>query len=103
MQTSMRFIVEAAEGHDMASDDVVDETTVSDRYAVTIPSPIRDRLDIEPGDTVRWRVTETGDLSVEVVKQRFGVLTDFEPADMGETHAAEDHDLVAVDTGDDSA
>lgn len=89
----------------MAADDadVVDETTVSDRYAVTIPSPIRDRLDIEPGDTVRWRVAEDGNLSVEVVKQRYGVLADFEPVDMGETHAADDHDLVAVDPADDRA
>lgn len=100
IQTSRRFIADAADVRDMTGDDVVDESTVSDRYAVTIPSPVRDRLDIEPGDTVRWRVTEAGELSVEVVKRQFGVLADFEPADMGETHAAEDHDLVAADPRD---
>lgn len=81
----------------MAMDERTDETTVNDRYAVTIPAPIRDRLDIEPGDSIRWTVTEEGSLEVEVVSQRFGVLEGFEPVDMGETAAAQDHDIVAAD------
>lgn len=81
----------------MAANDLVDETTVSDRYAVTIPSEIRHRLDIEPGDNIRWRVTESGELTVEVIKQRYGVFSDFEPVDMGPTNAAEDHDVGAVE------
>lgn len=82
----------------MATDEPVDETTVSDRYAVTIPSTIRDRLGIDPGDKIRWKVTDDGDLEVVVVKQCYGVLEDFEPVDMGETHAAEDHDIGAVES-----
>jgi len=32
----------------MAADDLTDTTTISDRYAVTVPAAIRQRLDIEP-------------------------------------------------------
>ena len=59
-----------------------DETTVSDRGGVTIPAEVRERLDIEPGDKIRWTV-EDGDVRVEVVHQREGVFDDFEPAPMG--------------------
>lgn len=81
----------------MASDRQTDETTVNDHYAVTVPAPIRNRLDIEPGDKVRWTVTDDGELEIDVVKQSRGVLEGFEPVDMGETHAAEDHDIGAVE------
>lgn len=84
----------------MAADDVVDETAVSDRFAVTIPATVRDRLDIEPGDRIRWRVTGADEIVVEVVRQRYGVFDDFEPVDIGETHAAEDHDLGVVESRD---
>ncbi|PSQ21921.1 AbrB family transcriptional regulator [Halobacteriales archaeon QS_9_67_17] len=80
----------------MATDEQVDETTVNDRYAVTIPAVIRRRLDIEPGDKVRWTLTDDGELSVELVGQRLGVFEDFEPVDMGEGNAAEDHDEYAA-------
>lgn len=80
----------------MGTEETTDETTVSDRYAVTIPAEIRRRLDVEPGDKVRWRLSDSGDLSVELVDQRRGVFDDFEPVDMGETHAAEDHDEYAA-------
>lgn len=81
----------------MATDEPVGETTVNDRYAVTIPSSVRERLDIGPGDRVRWRVGDDGGLSVEVVTEEAGAFEDFEPFDMGETNAAEDHDTVGVD------
>ena len=81
----------------MAANDLVDETTVTDRYAVTIPSDVRHRLDIEPGDKIRWRVTDAGDLTLEVVKRRHGVFSDFEPVDMGPTNAVDDHDIGTVD------
>lgn len=84
----------------MVGDDVVDETPVSDRFAVTIPTAVRDRLDIEPGDRIRWRVVGTDDLVVEVVKLRTGVFDGFEPVDMGETHAADDHDGGGVESPD---
>lgn len=50
---------------------------------VTIPADLRRRLDIEPGDKLRWDVDDEGDLSVEAVKQRYGVFDDFEPVPMG--------------------
>lgn len=78
----------------MASDERTGETTVTDRYSVTIPAPVRNRLDIQPGDTVRWTVTSDDALNVEVVKQRYGAFTDFEPIDMGPTNAGTDHDEV---------
>jgi len=81
----------------MATGDPTDTTTVSDRYAVTVPAEIRQRLDIEPGDKLRWHVTENDELSVEVLEQRYGAFDDFEPADMGETDAVNEHDLMGLD------
>jgi AbrB family looped-hinge helix DNA binding protein len=66
-----------------------DETTVNESFSVTVPASIRDRLDLEQGDKIRWTATEDGELSVEVVRQRRGVLDDVEPVDMGETNAVE--------------
>ena len=66
-----------------------EETRVSDRGMVTIPADLRRRLDIEPGDKLRWTLNEEGDLSVEIVHQREGVFDDFEPVDAGETNAVE--------------
>lgn len=60
----------------MATDSVPEETTVSDRGMVTIPADLRRRLDIEPGDKLRWETDGEGNLSVEVVKQRYGAFTD---------------------------
>ncbi len=67
----------------MAADDGPEETTVSDRGTITIPSSLRRRLDIEAGDKLRWRVDDEGDLTAEVVKQRYGAFDDFEPVPMG--------------------
>lgn len=96
MNGPMRFITDDARLTDMASEEAADETTVNERHAVTIPSAIRRRLDIEPGDKVRWTVTEAGELSVEVTRNRHGAFTDFEPVDMEETHAVEEHDTFGV-------
>jgi antitoxin PrlF len=85
MQDHMRFIRVRCVGPYMGA---TDETTVSERGGVTIPSEIRERLDIEPGDKIRWTV-EDGDVRVEVVHQREGVFDDFEPAPMGGDGAAE--------------
>lgn len=60
----------------MATEDAPEETTVSDRGMVTIPASFRRRLDIEPGDKLRWDIDEDGDLSVEVVRQRYGAFED---------------------------
>lgn len=80
----------------MDTDTYADETTVSERGAVTVPSEIRDRLDIRPGDKIRWRISNDGEVRVEVVNQRFGAFDDFEPVDIGETNAAEDHNLYGA-------
>jgi antitoxin PrlF len=60
----------------MAAEEVPEETKVSDRGMVTIPADLRRRLDIEPGDKLRWDTDEEGNLSVEVVKQRYGAFAD---------------------------
>lgn len=73
----------------MAVEDGPAETKVSDRGMVTIPAALRRRLDIEPGDKLRWTTDDAGALSVEVVHQREGVFDDFEPVDVGETNAVE--------------
>ena len=66
-----------------------EETKVSDRGTVTIPAAFRRRLDIEPGDKLRWTTDEEGDIFVEIAHQREGVFDDFEPVDAGETNAVE--------------
>jgi len=77
------------------SGELEDETTVNDSYSVTVPAAVRRRAGIEAGDKLRWSVDETGNLSVEVVKQRRGAFSALDPVDTGEeTHAAEDHNLV---------
>ncbi|WP_434521442.1 AbrB/MazE/SpoVT family DNA-binding domain-containing protein [Halorubrum sp. AS12] len=73
----------------MATEERSEETTVSDRGMVTIPADLRQRLDIEPGDKLRWTTDKDGSLSVEIVHQREGVFDDFEPVDAGETNAVE--------------
>ena len=72
------------------------ETTVNDRGGTTIPSEIRESLDINSGDTIRWTVTDHGTLSVEVVKQETGVFDDFEPALMG-GDGARGHDMTGAE------
>ena len=76
----------------MATEDPPQETKVSDRGMVTIPASLRDRLDIEPGDKLRWQVKD-GDLTVEVVRQRYGAFDDFEAVPMG-GDGLETHDLA---------
>lgn len=78
----------------MATENGSEETTVSDRGMVTIPASLRRRLDIEPGDKIRWDVDEDGDLSVEVVRQRYGAFEDDDlKAPMG-GDGLETHDLA---------
>ncbi len=77
----------------MATEDAPEETTVSDRGMVTIPASLRRRLDIEPGDKLRWDIDDEGELSVAVVKQRHGAFDDFEPVSMG-GGGSETHDIA---------
>lgn len=66
-----------------------EETTVSARGGVTVPASVRDRLDIEEGDKLRWRIDDEDELRVEVVRQREGVFDEIEAIDMGETDAVD--------------
>lgn len=78
------------------SNSVEDDTTVNESYSVTVPASVREQAGVEAGDKLRWRVDETGDLTVEVVKQRQGAFAELEPIDLDdETNAVEDHDAVA--------
>jgi len=77
----------------MAAKETPQETKVSDRGMVTIPADLRQRLDIEPGDKLRWKADKEGNLSVEVVKQRYGAFDDFEPVSIG-GGGSETHDLA---------
>ena len=80
----------------MAAEDAPQETTVSDSGMITIPAALRQRLDITAGDKLRWDIDQEGNLSVEVVKQRYGAFDDFEPVSMGgggsETHDVAGHE-----------
>ena len=82
----------------MATDGPPEETKVSDRGMVTIPAALRHRLDIEPGDKLRWDIDDDGTLSVEIVKERHGVFDDFEPVAMG-GGGSETHDLAGHEDG----
>lgn len=78
----------------MATEEVPEKTTVSDRGMVTIPAELRRRLDIEPGDKLRWNTDEAGALSVEIVKQRYGAFDDDDmKAPMG-GDSLETHDIA---------
>lgn len=66
-----------------ADDETSDETTINDNYAATIPARVRKRIDVQPGDKLRWTATEDGELRVSVVKQRYGALDDLEPVHLG--------------------
>ena len=77
----------------MSTDDLFGETEVSDRGTVRIPSSIRQRLGIEPGDKLRWMVDDEDDLTVEVVRQRYGAFDGDEAVPLG-GDGLETHDLA---------
>jgi bifunctional DNA-binding transcriptional regulator/antitoxin component of YhaV-PrlF toxin-antitoxin module len=80
------------------SHEVEDETTVNESYSVTVPAAVRREADVQSGDKIRWYVDEDGALSVELVKEQYGVFSRLEPVDIGDsTDAATDHDLIAGD------
>lgn len=80
----------------MATEEAPQETTVSDRGMVTVPASLRRRLDIEAGDKLRWHVDGEEQLSVKVVRQRYGAFDGFEPVSIGgdgsETHDVAGHE-----------
>ena len=80
----------------MATEEAAEQTKVNERGMVTIPADLRRRLDIEPGDTLRWSVTEDDELTVEVVRQRYGAFDDAPTAPMG-GDGLETHDLAGYE------
>ena len=58
----------------MATDDTARETAVNDSGMVTVPAEVRRRLDLGPGDKLRWRVSESEELHVEVLRPPGGRL-----------------------------
>lgn len=80
----------------MSDSDRVGEGKVSGNQA-SIPAHIRRALDIEDGDTLRWRVV--GDeLRVSVVPTERRAFDDFEPgASDGPVDAVEEHDAFGTD------
>jgi len=76
----------------MAIDDIPDQSKVSDDYTVRIPPRIREELDVSPGDSVEWHVTD-GELAVEMVEQEYGVFDDAETVSLGDV----DHDTFGIE------
>jgi len=73
------------------------ESKVSGNQA-NIPARIRQELDIDDGDRLRWQVEDDGTLRVEVVQQRSGTFSDFGGYDGDEeTDATAEHDAWGVD------
>jgi len=81
----------------MSTKEISAESKVTDRGTVTIPVDLRRQLDIEPGDKLRWNTDEEENISVEVVKQRYGAFEDdHRKAPMG-GDGLETHDLAGDD------
>ena len=66
------------------------ETRVVGNFAVTIPAAVRERVDLEPGDRLRWDVDDEGRLVAEVIRGRYGTAEDLKPILLDEeTNAVE--------------
>ena len=79
----------------MPTEELPDESKVRDDGSLRIPERVREQLDLKRGDSLRWNVTEDGDLEVEVVRQEYGVFEDAPVVSLG--GAAEDHDCMGLD------
>lgn len=77
-------------------DMATDESRITENYAATIPANACDRLDVQPGDKLRWTATDEGELRVEIVRLREGALDDFEPEQMGGDEMTA-HDLLGTE------
>lgn len=81
----------------MSSENVDSESKVSGNQA-NIPAHVRNELDIDDGDTLRWHVEDDGTLRVQVVQQRSGTFSDFEGYEGEQATAVEDeHDTWGVE------
>lgn len=76
----------------------VSESKVSGNQA-NIPAHIRRELDIDDGDRIRWRYTDSGDVLVEVVHRQTGTFADFEGYEGGpEEDVVEEHDAFGLES-----
>lgn len=81
----------------MSSDSVDSESKVSGNQA-NIPAHIRQELDIDDGDKLRWHIEDDGALRVQVVQQRRGTFRDFDGYDGDQaTDVETDHDAWGVE------
>ena len=49
---------------------------------------VRKKLDLEPGDHLRWTTDKDRRFVAEIVREQYGAFDDFEPVDVGkETNA----------------
>jgi bifunctional DNA-binding transcriptional regulator/antitoxin component of YhaV-PrlF toxin-antitoxin module len=81
----------------MSSDSVDSESKVSGNQA-NIPARIRRELDIDDGDTLRWRIEDEEEIRVQVIQQRDGTFGAFEGYDGDQdTTVTTDHDAWGVD------
>jgi antitoxin component of MazEF toxin-antitoxin module len=76
----------------MSSEGVDSESKVSGNQA-NIPAHIRQELDIDDGDKLRWHIEDDGTLRVQVVQQRSGTFSGFDGYTGEEaTDVESDHD-----------
>jgi len=81
----------------MSSESVDSESKVSGNQAY-IPARIRQELDIDDGDKLRWHIEDSGTLRVQVVQQRSGTFSNFDGYEGDEATAVEgEHDTWGVD------
>jgi len=81
----------------MSSEGVDSESKVSGNQA-NIPAHIRQELDIDDGDKLRWHIEDDGTLRVQVVQQRRGTFRDFDGYDGGQaTDVETDHDAWGIE------
>lgn len=85
----------------MGTDIDPEETTVRDRGMVTVPAHIRDRLDIEAGDSFRWQVTGEDRIVIEINRQRTGAFDGFDAEPMA-GDSMETHEMAGVEPAEDS-
>lgn len=45
------------------------QTTVRDDYTVEIPQTLREEIDLQPGETIQWDITDSGRLLADVVRK----------------------------------
>ena len=58
------------------------ESTIESGNTVRVPDETRQRADLQPGDRLRWTITDEGALVTTVVREASGTATDLDPVDV---------------------